>query len=151
MSAFEFFFVQITDRLYKNFTGPLGAYVFKDGRSVVKLHRNDAVQLSHGFACDAVDDDGNVMFKVIPGQMPTTAEMQMGKRSAPVEIKPDLTATEGNLEQADEAKAPSVKYTVAELEAIADKQGLRGLREEANKHGIKGKSIPELIKKLMEV
>ncbi|MGI1988695.1 hypothetical protein [Shewanella glacialipiscicola] len=150
MSKFELFFVQITDRLYKNFNGQLGAFTFANGRSVVKLHRNDAIGLSHGFACDAIEDDGTVMFKVIPGQMPTTEDMAIAKKSAPVKVV--AVAEKVDDQTLEQTKAASTgKYKLEELEAIADKNGLRGLRDEASQYGIKGKSIPDLIAKLLEL
>ncbi|CDT52690.1 conserved hypothetical protein [Vibrio coralliirubri] len=42
-------------------------------------------------------------------------------------------------------------YTQEELEAIADKQGISGLREIAEKHDVKARSIKELIVELLEV
>lgn len=142
------FKVRVTDSLYANYTGQIGAYTFENGVSVEKLHRNDAVNFSHGFACEALDDDGTAMFEIISGAIPTTSEMQQ------FNLETELVTDKKKVAKKEIKKAVDVKtnidrYTIEQLEEMADRSGMSELREVAKTFNVKAKSIPELIERII--
>ena len=51
---------------------------------------------------------------------------------------------------AAEAQADAIRYTKEALEKIADTSGIAGLREVADKFGVKGRGIVELITEILK-
>ncbi|EPE2648731.1 hypothetical protein KW516_19120 [Vibrio fluvialis] len=177
--SFLEFFVRLTGK-YENHTGWLGAFEFKNGVSVRKLDRNQAQILpTVGFHCVAIDDQGEPVFDVIPGKVPAPNEALEEVRarfvaSRRVKSEPSQVKVQEEPEKADQTvadiqhedesqedesqedeepatePAESGEYTREQLEAIADKRGLKGLREIGDKLSIKGKSIPELIERILK-
>lgn len=173
--SFLEFFVRLTGK-YENHTGWLGAFEFKNGVSVRKLDRNQAQILpTVGFHCVAIDENGEPVFEVIPGKVPAPNEAleevrarfiasRRVKSDAPKvkakeeSEKTDQSVVEPTVEptvepQNDEPVSKPAEigeYTREQLEAIADKTGLKGLREIGDKMSIKGKSIPELIDRILK-
>lgn len=177
--SFLEFFVRLTGK-YENHTGWLGAFEFKNGVSVRKLDRNQAQILpTVGFHCVAIDDQGEPVFDVIPGKVPApnealeevrarfVASRRVKSELSPVKVQEEsekADQTVADIQQEDESQedesqedeepatepAESGEYTREQLEAIADKRGLKGLREIGDKLSIKGKSIPELIERILK-
>lgn len=66
------------------------------------------------------------------------------------EVKEESEPTPEPEPEPEPKSAETGKYTREALEAIADKRGLKGLREIGEELGIKGKSIPELIDRILK-
>ncbi|MET2951334.1 immunoglobulin domain-containing protein [Vibrio owensii] len=66
----------------------------------------------------------------------------------PMSVEPQQVSIEP--EQSSEPGTQAL-YTREELEQVADSQGIAGLREIADRHDIRGRSIQELINELLEV
>lgn len=155
-SCFEFFIALMAQ--YANHTGIIGAFEFKDGRSVRRVTRFEAEMLAaNGFHCVALDDDGNQQFRVVVGKIPMDLEQVKALKLRSLKTQADKeqpdepppNAPSASPEPQPAASEPVVSYTREELEAIADSTGLKGLRKVGDGLGIKGKSIPELIKRIL--
>lgn len=164
--SFIEFFVRLTGKM-STYTGFQGAFEFKDGVSVRKLHRGEVEVLPViGLKCEAIDDEGEAVFEVIPGQVPMPGEAidevrakfiasrprgEEKVKSAPIEVEAPKSVVDPTDDDSDD-DTPEVegKYTQEQLEKIADKTGLKGLREVGEKVGAKGKSIPDLIERILK-
>lgn len=162
MFSFIDFFVRLTGK-NEGMTGTMGMFEFKDGVSVRKLNRNEAEMLPGiGLHCVAIDNNGEDVFEVIPGKipMPDSALEEVRKsfiasRRVNQETEPFIRHEPEQKKEPDhkpEQKADNIatKYTREQLEKVADESGLRGLREIGDAVGVKGKSIPELIDRILK-
>ncbi|KJZ17409.1 hypothetical protein TW86_03915 [Halomonas sp. S2151] len=136
--------VKIAEPALANYTGILYRIQFLNGESLRELTPAEVSMI--GAAMRVTDLEGNQV----------GAAVNHGRRNAMTVSK----ATEVNSKQEAEAlsdaspagkAAPATKtYTADELAAIADEQGISGLREIADPLGIKGRSINELIREITE-
>lgn len=148
--------LRITQKGFENYSGQMGMILFKDGVSVYDVKERDALRLSALFGC--VWDNGEYV-KV------TKVEVEP---SAPVGRSTFLAQTDGKKERVggddsdsaiyyadngfSDADAPvqvTKRYTLAELEKVADEKGIAGLREIAGPLGIRGTSINKLIDQIL--
>lgn len=133
--------IRMIEAGYKGFTGMFGTVEFKDGVSVNDVSDADARFFASIIGIENVEDGkdpgSNAQFQnsltlsAVSVTLPTRA--QTAKRDEKVEEKPKV----------DEPIAGT--YTKAQLEEIADKGGIAGLREIADPLGVKGTSIAKLI------
>lgn len=142
--------VVIKDRKFINYTGVMFGVPFKDGRTTAKMHINDAIRMGAVFACET--ESGEVINPLLR-QMVLRQTSDLSACEDFV-VKPtqekEFFAPEPDIAPADEEKQPVlVVYTREELEAIADNDGIRGLRDVAELRGVKGRSIEELISELL--
>ena len=138
--------VTLKDPGFKNLTGMFGRHLFENGRSIESLSDQDAA-LFGAIAAVTTDD----------GHNPSITQKAIDTRSdeAPIvdpapAIVRDETESKDAQKQSDEATAvPAI--TREQLEQIADKQGLAGVREIGVEYKVADKSIPGLINKIMEI
>lgn len=131
---------------WEGFTGPLCAVNFTDGVSDETLSRLQIDRIAAIIQCDLVDASGTDV-----GQ--AGAAVREANRSgveAPVEgldtMTPEELAAERKRAMDEMLKNPASKlYTEAELEDIADKTGIKGVREIGDKWGVKERAIGKLI------
>ncbi|MDX7711862.1 hypothetical protein [Aeromonas caviae] len=142
--------------LYAGYTGLLfGRFSFKDGVSTDKLHFFDAQLLaSEARGLSMLDDEGNEIGKVVAGAMPM-AQPEPSEKVVVLRVEEDADKIEVSVptlngEAVRELVSASLIPDRAALEEIADKEGISGLREIADKFGIRAKSIPVLIEKILE-
>lgn len=153
--------VEIREKGWDGYTGPLGSYQFVDGKSVDSIPIRAALRI--GGSIEAYDENGTRLHPstYVVADSPssvgaTTIRYPTGdEEPAAEEYKPETTETK--VEQIDltpvrEMVGGKIKetYSRAQLEAIADKKGIDGLREIADKHGVKGRAVVELIGKILE-
>jgi hypothetical protein len=118
---------------WETFSDLLGFTLFKDGVSVEDVSPAEAARLASIVSIETLD-----------GKNPSPAQMILDTWSGPMAI-----ATTGT---ADSVVAPAVVAKVwveADLAAVADKSGIKGLREIADPLGVKANSIPDLIAKIV--
>lgn len=115
---------------YTEMNGYMGIVEFKDGLSVGDVHPRDARNIAISIQCEWEDGSSPNPAQNLLDSMNVRAgeESKVKKESAPVE-KP--------------------KFVREELEAIADKGGIKALRAVAEPYGVKGVSIVELIDDLL--
>lgn len=160
--------IKIVNGVFAGYTGVLGmGRQFVNGASVEPLSTAEAQMIAaegDAYIIDAngefvVNADGNP-FKVMPGAMPTPDSLgvsfmdsqrgvQNEKTQADADEPTHVVADEPTQSISESAGEP-VTYTREYLEAIADRDGLRGLREIGDLVGAKGKSIPELIERILD-
>lgn len=117
---------------YETFTGQMGAVFFEDGLSTADVSEMDAVRMSAVFQCEWENGDSS-----------SVANWLIERKNDPA---PDVLNLEPVTEDSPVTKAPEGEvWTEAELSAIADTQGIAGLRTIGDKLGVKEKSIRGLI------
>ncbi|BEE07091.1 MULTISPECIES: hypothetical protein [Aeromonas] len=142
---------------YAGFSGLLfGRFAFENGVSVAKLHFLEAQLLaSEARGLSMLDESGKEEGHVYPGAMPL-AELEPGEmvvtlrdeteNAEQIEVTVVTAIGEEQREVIDLSDIPDR----AGLEAIADKEGMSGLRVIADRLGVRAKSIPVLIDKILE-
>lgn len=133
--------IKITEPGWGGYTGTFGSTEFHNGVSVHEVGQQEAQRLAAAIAIVTVSDDGE-------GKSPSAAQRIIDAHIMPLgDATPMASPVEA---QGPEAKPmAAVVWTRAELEEIADKQGVRGLRQVAAPLGIKSNSIADLIDKVL--
>lgn len=161
--------VIITQPGMQNYTGNLRRHLFKDGRSVEKIPVRMALLL--GASMSITDEDGNILNpntykfdqvgEVSAGDSPTVilarqsdideAAIALVEAEAGAELS-DAPMSEDDLvgfsEPGEELLEPRI-WSLQELEAIADAEGIAGLREVGDILEVKGRSIGDLIQNIL--
>ena len=123
--------IKIVSPGWESFTGYFGVTEFKDGVSVEEVGVSEAQRLA-----------ANVSIVTLEGKDPSAAQAIIDSRADEMPIVNTPT----------EAEAPAtivMPHTREELEEIADKGGIKALREIAEKYGVKGKAITEIVSELL--
>lgn len=134
--------IKLSNPLYADFTGHLGQVEFLDGVSVDDVGSKEIDRFANSFPIE--DEAGNSLGIA-------TRLINEAKYRAP--MIPELDRQTDTERAAEELllalrsnSAPTDRiYTVEELEAVASKDGIKGLRVAAEPWGVKSRSIPELI------
>ncbi len=136
---------------YEVFNGHMRGHIFKDGVSVDEIPARDAVRIGAGIYAE---DENGVQISpttfVFAANLNNTSapmlnEAESQENAADI-TNPDITLSSGT----STVQATNfTEMTRAELESIADVQGINGLREMGEKFGVKGKAVSELIDKIM--
>lgn len=120
---------------YEGFTGLLGVTFFENGVSVDSVPLREARNIAISISCQYED-----------GSDPNPAQGLLNN----MDLEAKVTAP-GEFEQPPVEKQLLPVVTEAELEAIADKGGIKALREVAVTYGVKGTSIAEIIREILDV
>lgn len=133
--------LRITQQGFERYTGQMGVINFEDGLSTNDVRLVDAIRMSAVMICEWED-----------GTSPSIAQsiLDNANTAAPMFEKVEV-ATKADVTEVATAAVSKPKFTTEELEAIADKSGIGGLRELAEKYDIKSNSIRGLIDALMKV
>lgn len=138
--------IRLTQPGFETYTGQMGTVFFEDGLTTTDVKHIDAVRIAAQFLCEWEDGTtASVAQSILDHAQATTL-------SIPVEMNADqalaLQAGTAGAEAQPEPVGSKV-YTEAELEEIADKAGIKGLREIGTVIGVKGNAIGELIKAIL--
>lgn len=136
---------------YEAFNGKLQAYEFVNGVSVEELPIRRALKI--GATMFAVDENGV--------QISPTTYRREGAGSTPAPMlnsggapEPQASTSEPQKEsepaQSSPPTVPERAYAREELEALADKNGIHGLREIAEPLNVKGRAVQELIERILQ-
>lgn len=126
--------IRIDEVGYEHFTGQLGLVQFVDGVSVNEVSVGELNRMSAIIRVVDVITDKEVGTLADYGQ------------TSQVEFKVEGTEeVVAKFVETNEEIPSTTIYTKAELEALADKEGITGLREVADTMNIKGTSITGLI------
>jgi len=132
--------LKIAEPGYDTFTGAFGLVQFENGVSVDHVSMKDAFQLS-------------ALIQMVDAETGDSISMLNGDEAdrlatARVEYYPSVAEVEAQKQNAESAE-PSVEvaqaYTREELESIADKEGIAGLRKIGDALNLKGTSVAKLI------
>ncbi len=137
---------------YHGYTGPIGRYEFVDGISVDAISRPDRDQLATAFQFMEVDEHGKEEFAGITHRMVAEAAAR-----API-LEPLKRDTEED-KAIEQKRLASNKIAITgnmklhsreDLEAVASKSGIAGLRKIAELWHVKHRSIPSLIEMILD-
>lgn len=156
--------VRITQPGMQTYTGYIRGTRFVDGESVDEMPIRHALLL--GAACSLEDMEGRVVspnYVEFVDAHEVTGLTNLPPRSQTVEEQhnaPEVQAEEESVpEEEDEVvdfydpneeHADAKKWDLAALEAIADAEGISGLREIGDEFGVKERSIDGLIREIMK-
>jgi hypothetical protein len=138
--------IKLLDPNYAEFTDYLGVVKFTNGVSDEPVPNHLVNQMiAIGYAISYTDSDIQIGLydlkhdtehPALTPSIPTLAEIQESAEVVPEEAKTE-TPTSGS------------GYTLEQLEAIADSQGIKGLRDIADPLEVKGKSVEALIEGIL--
>ena len=135
--------LKIVEKGWENYSDFFGGFKFTNGLSDDPITYADAQRLGSWIRLEGVDDDRQVGEGVVQVDIVTKkAEVVV----AAANKVPETLAPADAVAQAD----GSTKYTREELEALADQGGIGALREVAEKVGVKGRGIAELIREILQ-
>lgn len=129
------------------FTGMYGAIEFKDGVSLTHVADHEVRLYGAITSIEVIGDDFTPEksydevkhLAAVSTTLPTLAEI---RNRAALAVAAIMAPPAG---QMPETAAPSVIYTKEQLEAIADKQGIAGVRGISDALNVRGTSISKLI------
>lgn len=136
--------IKIVENNWDGYNGPLAGYNFIDGVSEDDIPAHKALYI--GGTIKIVDAETGLPVSesqeaLVLRNVPVKASEEL--KLAPIEEKVEVAAEE-------KVEVAVVKYTRAELEAIADEKGIKGIREIAAPYGIKSTSIVELMEAILK-
>lgn len=138
--------VKLTAPGWENYTGDFAAAQFVDGVSVTPLPRIMSDRIGAILQCELIDaDDKSTGQAGEAARSIGATRIEMPSEKLEV-MTPEAAAAERKAAMDRMLKNPASKlYTEQELEEIASKTGLKGLREIGDKWGVKERSITKLI------
>lgn len=136
---------------YENYTGQIGAYQFVDGVSVDMIPRSERDRLAAAFRMEEfAEGEDPIPAGVAYRLVALSASVQDPIPEAEHQTEVEKAAEEAELiAKAKELEFQPVIYSKEELEQLADKQGIAGLRSIASPWKVKSKSIVELIEGIL--
>lgn len=136
--------LKITAPQWANYTGSLGVVHFTNGVSDEFVPDNIRRRLSIGMEMIEIDIDGNESRNSAAYKLLSTNTIH-APVNAPLSRQTETEKAREDLSIAMESGKQPTFYTRENLEAIADKEGIKGLREAAEIWDVKHRSIPALI------
>jgi len=137
--------IRLTQKHYETYTGQMGITNFVDGLSTTDVLPNVAGRMAAVMQCEWEDGTPANVAQVYQDNMHTEAPIASEERAAE-----KAAADQAVQEQVVEAQASLALHTAETLGAIADEQGITGLRAIAEPFGIKSNSIGGLIEALLK-
>ena len=132
--------LRLTQPGFQNYNGQMGVVFYEAGLSKGDVSVMDAVRISASMLCEWED-----------GSKPSVTQSLLDNAKTPAPIFKSGADGQHDL-KAQPAKEPKPEtdisksgYTVEQLSAVADAEGIKGLRKIAEPLGIKGNSIAEMI------
>lgn len=135
--------IQLIEEGWENFTGDFGPIPFVNGISVDDVPPINAERLAN-----------LVKVRTIDGSNPSVAQRVL--ESGTMEMNGEMVfnfaegTVDGSMSAPQEAPAVDTGWKRETLEAIADDEGIAGLRKISDPMGIKGTSIASLISAILE-
>lgn len=148
--------IRLTQPGFENYSGQMGLLNFVDGLSTLDVDKHKASRLAAVMLIEWEEGGNPSVTQSLLDNTDTGAPVfsSIGDgtdHDRAAGASPALAATPVVMVPAIIAAVNDAKrYTVAELEAIADKDGIKGLREIAEPKGIKSNSIKELIDAILK-
>ena len=133
--------VRLTQPGFQKYTGQMGVVFFQDGLSTDHVAERDAIRMAAVMNCEW-ENGSNLS--------PSQHVINTLKNSAPVLKTAEVVVDEVTPPtESEQPPTETLKWTREELEALADAQGIQGLRQIADPAGIKGRSITEMIEAIV--
>jgi hypothetical protein len=134
--------LKIVEPGWANYTGPLYGIDFVNGVSTTIYSQMQAQQVS-----------AMIRIETEEGKNPSVAQQIVDSKHTPMDADMVRDFSNGELTTAtalNEALKPVRVWTVEELNAIADTQGINGLRVLAEPLGVRGREIAAVIQGILE-
>ena len=135
--------LRLTEPGFATYTGQMGVVDFVDGLSVGDVLTIDGIRISAAIRAEWED-----------GTASNVGEMYLNCMDVPAHVGTQdfqpVAAVDPVEKTVVAEAAPAVQHTKESLAAVADKQGIAGLREIADSLGIKGMSINGLIDSILK-
>lgn len=142
---------------FETYDGQMGVVFFENGLSVSDVRPNDAIRMSAVMQCEWEDGSSASVSQGILDHAniaaPVMGENYNNEQAAIIQkVREAITAVlqSNGFPELSKSQLTTRTYTREELEAISDKEGIRGLRAIAEPLGVKSNSIKELISALVE-
>ena len=123
------FKIKIVEPGWETYTGDLGPNTFENGVSVNEVTPIEAARLAN-----------LIRVETLEGHNPSTSQLVLESRSTPMGQE-----TEVPVDRSAVVPLGLHLYSEAELQVIADAEGITGLRKVSEPLGVKGTSITKLI------
>lgn len=141
--------LKVANPMWAGYTGTFGPHAFVDGVSVDYLPRNIRDRLAASMSFVEINEDGSEepagsVHRLVRDAAARLEPREPMVRQTDEERKAELV----QIALQSTTAAPNL-HSRAELEAIAEKGGIRALREVASKWGAKHRSIPVLIEAVL--
>lgn len=134
--------IRLLESQFREYTGPLCGVMFENGLSVSELSFIDQRRICASMRAETVDGV-NVS---ISGAYGDNYSLDSGEAK-----RSEISAPEVNIieTKTQETQSKVAVYTREELEAVADSEGIAGLRVIGNSLGVKAKNIDKMISAIM--
>lgn len=147
-------YLKIVSKGFETYNGPLNIITFKNGISTEPVQPQVAARISACMTvvvCDAEGNEGEA--RQFVGVQHSLINDTLMRAPISAELKRQTEADrimEAKLDAARTLEAPTeALYTQEELETLADKSGIKGLREVGDAWSVSARSIPDLIAKIL--
>lgn len=149
--------IKLTQPGFETYSGQMGVLFFENGLTTADVKSNDAWRLAAQFLCEWEDGSSVSVAQSILDHANTSTNDLLPELTADQALAQEAQAfsqvygdSNPTLVIADTAVAPDAFvegkiYTEEELGAVADENGIAGMRAIADTMGIKGNSIAGLI------
>ncbi|GAA0353351.1 hypothetical protein L9H26_18760 [Morganella psychrotolerans] len=133
--------VRLLESAFAGYTGVMSGVMFKDGVSLSEIPFIDQQRICSVMKAETIDG------KNVSGAAALSESRNVSAKDAVAAEK--AAAPVVTMER--ESDSVEVRYTRAELEALADKGGIAALRKVGNEHGVREKSIEAMIEGILNV
>lgn len=135
--------LRLTQPGFETYSAQMGVIFFENGLSTTDVSVMDATRMSAVMGCEWEDGTPSNVSQIYLDNMKTPAPLFVDADSA----TQDPTAV---VQAHEKAAVAGLSYTEEQLAAIADKDGIAGLRVISEPLGIKGNSISGLISAILK-
>lgn len=146
--------LKLVQKGYETYNGPIGKFAFVNGVSVEAIHRVDRDTLATAFQFVEVDEDGTETEAGVASRLVSESANRSAAAIYAGKLKRQSTGEkeveQTRIEAGKSKKKAEILLTRAQLEEIASKHGIKGLRAQVgDKWGVKNRSIPLLIEEIL--
>lgn len=138
--------IRLTQPGFETYNGQMGTTFFVEGLSTSDIKPQDAVRLAAQFLCEWEDGTTASVAQSLLDHSHSNLSNMPVEMNADQALAGQVNATDA---QANAFAMAATKYDRAQLEDIADKAGIKGLRAIADPFGIKNNSVAGLIDEIL--
>jgi len=142
--------LRITQAGFNTYNGQMGVINFENGLSIADVLPVDAVRMAAVMLCEWENGGSPSVAQAILDNAETSAPMFVSGAEGQHDIEAAASAQAPSSEPAVLSAPAKSGYTVEELSAVADADGIKGLRLIADPLGVKSNSIAEMITAIMQ-
>lgn len=149
--------LRLTQPGFSHYTGQMGVIQFEDGLSTMDVLPIDAIRMAAVMLClwedgsspsiaQSILDNADTAAPMLDAVQPSPASESAPAPESTTDAKPECQLdTQSGTQSDQQSEPPAATYTEDQLAAIADKEGIKGLRVIGDALGIKANSIKDMI------